>query len=148
VSIHFDASNIKTRQQIIHSSFIVGSKLSDSFDTQGGNSSPVPPKRAVISIIIIRFFVWAAISIPVIYLLATRTQLLGDDQVLWWSMILMPIGPPALILSVLLEVIGAEPRSKMMVAQVLAYSYLATPLMTFAVVGALHATKTAQESRC
>ena len=147
MSIHFDASNIETRQQIIHSSFIVGSKLSDSFNAQGGNSSPVPPKRAVISIIIIRFFVWAAISIPVIYLLATRTQLLGDDQVLWWSMMLMSIGPPALILSVLLEVICAEPRSKMMVAQVLAYSYLATPLMTFAVVGALYATKTAQESR-
>ena len=59
----------------------------------------------------------------------------------------MPIGPPALILSVLLETMSAEPRSKMMVARVLAYSYLATPLMSFAVVGALYAAKTAQEWR-
>lgn len=106
-----------TKNMTTPSSFIVGSKLSDSFNARHDESSSEPPKRAVIFIIVIRFFIWTIISIPLVYLLVTRTQLLGDDQVLWWSLMLMPIGPPALILSVLLETVSAEPRSKMMLAR-------------------------------
>lgn len=60
---------------------------------------------------------------------------------------LMPIGPPAIVLSVLLEVAGAESRAKMLVAKMLAYSYLVTPVIAFAVGGALLATEVAQSKR-
>ncbi|KAJ3567533.1 hypothetical protein NP233_g6307 [Leucocoprinus birnbaumii] len=127
--------------------FIVGSKLSDSFEALPDNQpSPKPPKGAVATVIIARFFIWAAISIPLVYFLATRTRLLGGDSILWWSLMLMPIGPPGLILGVLLEVTGVEKRSKMMVARVLAYTYMVTPIMTLPIVAALNATKAAAAS--
>ncbi|KAF9446971.1 hypothetical protein P691DRAFT_803198 [Macrolepiota fuliginosa MF-IS2] len=127
--------------------FVVGSKLSDSFDVPSHAPSPQPPKGAVIAIIFIRFVIWGAISIPVIYFLAARTRLLGDDPVLWWSMMLMPISPPGMILSILLEVAGAERRAKMMVARMLAYTYMVMPVVALVVVGALRATEAAQRSR-
>lgn len=59
----------------------------------------------------------------------------------------MPIGPPGMILSTLLEVSNAERGTKMMVARMLAYAYVVTPVMALAVVGALRATEAAQRLR-
>lgn len=127
------------------SRFVVGSRLSDSFDVPPHTPSPQPPKSAVIVIIAARFFILGAIGILVTYLFAAKTKLLGDDPVLWWSMMLMPIGPPGMIVSVLLEVTNAETRAKMMVARMLAYNYLVTPLVALAIVCALRATEAAQK---
>lgn len=127
--------------------FIVGSKLSDSFDVRPHEASPNPSKGTVAAVILIRFFVWATISIPLVYLIATKTRLLGDDPILWWSMMIMPIGPPGMILSILLEAVDAERRMKMMVARVLVYAYMATPLMALAVVGALNVTQAVQATK-
>ncbi|EKM77880.1 hypothetical protein AGABI1DRAFT_60805 [Agaricus bisporus var. burnettii JB137-S8] len=127
--------------------FVVGSKLSDSLDVPPHIPPPRPPRNAVIVIMITRFLVSALMSIGIIYLLAVKTNLLGHDPVLWWSMMLMPIGPPALVLVVLQEVTGVEQRGKMMMARVLAYNYLATPLMAFAIVLALRTTEAALELR-
>jgi len=44
-------------------------------------------------------------SIGITYMLATK-KLLSDDPVLWFSMMLMPCGPPAIILSSLAELQG------------------------------------------
>lgn len=69
--------------------FVVGSKLSDSLTTKPDEPSPRPPKTALAVIFVIRFIFWGLISIPLIYLLATKTRLLSDDPMLWWSMMLV-----------------------------------------------------------
>jgi predicted permease len=69
--------------------FVVGSKLSDSFTPPRGLPSPRPPVKAIIVIFAIRFVFWGLISIPFIYFLAAKTQLLAADPMLWWSLMLV-----------------------------------------------------------
>jgi hypothetical protein len=61
------------------------------------------------------------ISIPVIYALATRTSLLGKepDPMLWFTLMLMPTGPPAIKLVALADVNGSSEEEKMVVAKFL-----------------------------
>jgi predicted permease len=66
--------------------FVVGTKLSDSLVMPKGSSSPCPPNKAIAIIFLVRFVFWGVFSIPIIYILATKTKLLGDDPMLWWSM--------------------------------------------------------------
>jgi hypothetical protein len=47
-------------------------------------------------VLVVRFVIWPIFSIGVIYLFATKTKLLGDDPMLWFTMSLMPTGPPAM----------------------------------------------------
>ena len=46
--------------------------------------------------------------------------MLSDDPILWFTMMLMPIGPPAMILATVLEVAGASEDDQTTVAKVLA----------------------------
>jgi len=105
------------------------------------------------------------ISIPLIWAIASKTKLLDADPMLWFSMMLMPTGPPAMILVALTDVMGAEETMKMTVAKFLTVSsyvyfvspiylltcnmqqisYAITPMICFAVVGALKATEAAIE---
>lgn len=81
---------------------------------------------------------------------------------LWFSMMLMPIGPSAMILVALTDVIDASENMKMTIAKFLTVSdvekkvdpsswlltkmkisYAITPLICFSVVGALKATEAA-----
>jgi hypothetical protein len=62
---------------------------------------------------------------------------------LWFSMMLMPTGPPAMILVALTDVTGAAESMKMTIAKFLTISYAITPMICFAVVGALKATEAA-----
>ena len=55
-----------------------------------------------------RFVIWSVISIGVVYLLAKRTDTLGDDPMLWFTMMLMPTGPPAMKLITMVEVSNAD----------------------------------------
>lgn len=66
------------------------------------------------------------ISIPVIYLVATRTSLLGPrpDPMLWFCLMLMPTGPPAIKLTALADVNGSEEGEKLAVAKFLTVSLL------------------------
>jgi len=59
------------------------------------------------------------ISIPLIYAIASKTKLLDADPMLWFSMMLMPTGPPAMILVALADVTGAAESMKMTVAKFL-----------------------------
>lgn len=68
---------------------------------------------------IIRFFIWPAISISVIYVLAKNTNLLSDDPVLWFCMMLMPTGPSALVLTAMADVTGGDDDSKFAIAKFL-----------------------------
>jgi predicted permease len=77
--------------------FVVGCKLSDSLTPPPGAPKPNPPLMAIVVIFFIRFVFWGLLSIPVIYLLASRTTLLGGDPMLWWSMMLVRPRPPAAV---------------------------------------------------
>lgn len=61
-------------------------------------------------------------SIPIIWALASRTHLLNGDPILWFAMMLMPTGPPAMILVALTDVTGAPEKMKMTIAKVLTVS--------------------------
>ncbi|KIJ27587.1 hypothetical protein M422DRAFT_784807 [Sphaerobolus stellatus SS14] len=135
--------------------FVVGSKLSSSFSASSeskSQSSPNPPKRALLFIFVIRFIVMAAFSIPAIYLISTRTSLLSDDPMLWFSMMLMPVGPPAMLLSTLIEVADIKSEKKKMgvqmkVARMLGWMYVISPIMGLIVVAALEASKAAMDMK-
>lgn len=59
------------------------------------------------------------IAIPTISFFVKNTSLLGNDPMLWFAMMLMPVGPPAMMLSALMEIKGAPGPEKMAVARVL-----------------------------
>jgi predicted permease len=99
---------------------VVGVKLSTCLlRMKKGEENGKVKWGAFLSITAIRFVVWPAVSIGVIYLLATRTGWLDDDPILWFSMMLMPAGPPALLLSALADVSGAEEQEKLSIAKFL-----------------------------
>ncbi|OQE00328.1 hypothetical protein PENVUL_c054G04465 [Penicillium vulpinum] len=100
--------------------FMVGCKLGVTFERMvaEGNSARIPV-RAITTIFVIRLVVWPALSISLIYGLAKRTRFLGDDPILWFSMMLMPAGPPALVISGLAELASASEMEKMVIAKTL-----------------------------
>ncbi|KAF9009476.1 hypothetical protein BDQ17DRAFT_1397775 [Cyathus striatus] len=121
---------------------------------------PKPGKAGLAFVFFIRFMFWTLVSIPFIYLLAAKTSILSNDPMLWFSMMLMPVGPPAMILSTLVEVSadkgkdtneneedgdsngnGRMQNEKMVVARILTYMYIITPVMFLAVVAALRTTE-------
>ncbi|KAJ3567529.1 hypothetical protein NP233_g6302 [Leucocoprinus birnbaumii] len=126
---------------------IVGAKLSRSFERHSNQESSNPPAKALIVILVIRFVLWSFISVPFIYCLALYTDLLPADPVMWWCMILIPVGPPAMTLSTLVDVINVGESDKNMVARTLAFMYGVTPVMSLAVVAALKACVVVMEKK-
>lgn len=59
------------------------------------------------------------LSISLIYGLAKKTTLVRDDPILWFTMMLMPQGPPALVNSGFAELAGVSEQEKMAVAKTL-----------------------------
>lgn len=87
---------------------VVGVTLSSSLrklkrGERSGNVSVV----ATLFIVFVRFILWTIISIAFIWLLAIKTNVLSDDPMLWFTMMLMPTGPPAMKLVAMAEVNGA-----------------------------------------
>ena len=129
--------------------FVVGVTLSQSFhqghfSTSNEPNSPASPASSststilpTVSILALRFVLWPLISLPLIYLFATRTGILANDPILWFSLMLMPAGPPAMKLIAMANVGGASESAKIAVARVLAISYVCVPLLSFTVVAAL-----------
>jgi len=123
---------------------VVGVKLSQSMlKMKRGEDSGEVAKGSLAIVSLFRFIIWPLISIPLIWAIATKTQLLDSDPMLWFSMMLMPTGPPAMILVALTDVTGAPESMKMTIAKFLTISYTITPMICFAVVGALKATEAA-----
>ena len=123
---------------------VVGVKLSQSMMKMSkGEESGSAPWATMVTITFVRLILWPALSIPFIYLLATKTDTLGRDPVLWFAMMLMPTGPPALKLAALADVNGSDEREKMSVAKFLTISYAISPLICLAVVGSLRASEAA-----
>jgi predicted permease len=48
------------------------------------------PWLTTLFVLVVRFAIWPVLSIGVVYLLANKTDSLGDDPMLWFTMMLMP----------------------------------------------------------
>jgi auxin efflux carrier family protein len=132
---------------------VVGVTLSNSFQRPNPppSSSNNKPQsqwlwRPALFVLLFRFVIWPLLSIPLIYILATKSKILDGDPVLWFVMMLMPTGPPAMKLIAMAEVSGADEEGKMAVARVQAIAYVVSPVMSFAIVGALRASRVAMEA--
>lgn len=70
---------------------VVGVKLSQAMlkMKKGEKSGSVPWKPFMI-VSVLRFLIWPLISIPLIWALATKTNWLDQDPILWFAMMLMP----------------------------------------------------------
>ena len=126
---------------------VVGVKLSSSMrKMKRGEDSGTVPWVPLIFVTIMRFVLWPAyvfllphdhrllrpaqktdlntssISISLIYLFASRTNLLDADPILWFAMMLMPTGPPAMKLTALADVSGSTETEKMSIAKFLCVS--------------------------
>ena len=88
----------------------------------------------------------ASISISVIYLIATRTNWLFDDPILWFALMLMPTGPSAMKLTALADVNGSPESEKLSIAKFLTIVYAISPLICVAVVGSLKASEAVMQS--
>jgi auxin efflux carrier family protein len=92
-------------------------------DARRADAEPVKlPWLTVTFILVIRFVIWSVVSIAVIYALASRTEILGDDPMLWFAMMLMPTGPPAMKLITLVQVSDGEEGDEARIAKLLTVS--------------------------
>jgi len=73
-------------------------------------------------ILIARFVIWPVAAIAFIYLLASRTTILGTDPMLWFSMMLMPTGPTAMKVITLIQVSDGTPEDEISIAKLLTVS--------------------------
>lgn len=80
------------------------------------------PWLTTIFILFVRFVLWSVISIGAIYLLAKNTDVLGDDPMLWFTMMLMPTGPSAMKLIAMVEVAGGKEEDEHRIAKLLTVS--------------------------
>jgi hypothetical protein len=69
--------------------------------------------------------------------------ILGNDPILWFAMMLLPTGPPAMKLITMVQVSDAGPEDERRIAKILTVSYIISPLLAFTVVGALRASHAA-----
>jgi len=79
-------------------------------------------------------------NIVVVYIVASKTNWLDDDPILWFVLMLMPTGPPATKLTALADVSGTDEDEKMSIAKFVTISYMISPIICFAVVGSLKAS--------
>lgn len=124
---------------------VAGVSLYTSVATPKGGDSPKvsTPLLETIFILVIRFVIWPLASIGLVYVLACKTNLLGSDPMLWFAMMLMPTGPPAMKLITMVQVSDASDEEEFKVAKLLTVSYLISPVLAFTVVGSLRASQAA-----
>ncbi|KAJ3545563.1 hypothetical protein NM208_g2450 [Fusarium decemcellulare] len=121
---------------------IVGIKLSHSLrrmKRDDKNSNSIPWKLLLL-IILIRLILWPVLSILFIRTLLDHTNVLGEDPVLWFALMMMPTGPPAMKLLAMAEADEADEDDKMAISQILMITYAISPLMSLSVVASLKAS--------
>ncbi|KAF2430899.1 hypothetical protein EJ08DRAFT_687610 [Tothia fuscella] len=126
---------------------VVGVELSATMRRmKRGESNGAVPWRSIAFITLVRFIIFPLMSIPLFWAFATKTDVLGNDPILWFSIMLMAAGPPAMILLPLADVNGSSEHDKMRIAKFLTQiQYAITPLMSLSVVGSLKATQAAMK---
>ncbi|KAF1917687.1 auxin efflux carrier [Ampelomyces quisqualis] len=113
---------------------------------QGDNSRTAIPLATTVFILVVRFLLWPVFSIGVIYAIVHRqgmSGILGSDPMLWFAMMLMPTGPPAMKLITMIQVSDAGPEDERCIAKILTIAYIFSPALAFTVVGALRASQAA-----
>lgn len=104
---------------------VVGIKLSSSLlKWKKGEASGSMPWGPWAAVTFVRFILWPAISIPLVYALATKTGVLDEEPILWFAMMLMPTGPPALSITAMADVSGADEMQKLSIAKFLTVSLM------------------------
>ncbi|KAL5325577.1 hypothetical protein ACEPPN_006705 [Leptodophora sp. 'Broadleaf-Isolate-01'] len=101
------------------------------------------PISTTLFVLVVRFVVWPVLSIATIYALAKKTDWLGSDPMLWFTLMLMPTGPPAMKLITMVQVSYANEAEEHKIAKLLTISYVISPILAFTVVGALKASQAA-----
>jgi predicted permease len=102
---------------------VVGVKLSATMRRmKRGEGSGAVPWKAMVFVTVIRFIIFPLISIPLFWAFATKTDTLGKDPILWFCLMLLATGPPALILLPLADVTGSDEHDKMSIAKFLTVS--------------------------
>jgi predicted permease len=84
-----------------------------------GEASGDIPWIPSLFVLVVRFIVWPVISISVVWALATKTNWLGDDPILWFTMMLMPAGPSAMKLVAMADCNNADEEEKMSISKFL-----------------------------
>lgn len=87
-----------------------------------GHFASALPWLTVTFILGIRFILWPILSIASIYGIASRTDLLGPDPMLWFAMMLMPTGPPAMKLITLVQISNSDPEDESSISKILTVS--------------------------
>lgn len=99
---------------------VVGVKLRQSLlKMKAGEESGSVSKSSLAFVSFVRLILWPLLSIPLIWVLAAKTGVLSNDPMLWFAMMLMPTGPPAMILVALTDVNGSLETEKMAIAKLL-----------------------------
>ena len=80
------------------------------------------PWGTTIFVLMIRFVVWPVMSIALIYGLVKETNVLGSDPMLWFTMMLMPTGPPAMKLITMVQISDAAEEDEHKIAKLLTVS--------------------------
>ncbi|KZT62755.1 hypothetical protein CALCODRAFT_478684 [Calocera cornea HHB12733] len=140
--------------------FVVGSKLYESVvhppkrkedaDPNGsGEDEPHDPNNLpkdrvvrfwpVAYMLVLRFIIMPGLSIGLVYLLAMKTNVLGNDAMMWFVLMLVAAGPPAINIASMAEVAGESEEVQGAIARFLVICYAITPAICFSVVGALRA---------
>jgi hypothetical protein len=70
-------------------------------------------------VLVVRFVVWPAISISLVWALVSHTSILGDDLILWFAMCMMPCGPTAMKFIPLVDVSEGADEERMSIAKLL-----------------------------
>jgi auxin efflux carrier family protein len=77
---------------------------------------PIP---TTVFVLIVRFVVWPVMSIALIWVLAKHTNTLGSDPMLWFAMMLMPTGPPAMKLITMVQTSDMAEEEEHVIAKLL-----------------------------
>lgn len=115
----------------------------DSKQHNGVAAQAGTPIATTVFILVIRFILWPIISIGTVYAIAKHTSALGSDPMLWFTMMLMPTGPPAMKLITMVQVSDAGVEDERKIAKILTMSYIISPILAVVVVGALYASEAA-----
>lgn len=123
---------------------VVGVKLAQALRKEKRGEDTGKLEWTPIAIVsVVRYIIWPAISIALVWALAAKTSWLPENPMLWFTMMLMPAGPSAMKVMVLADVADAEHKDKMIIAKFLAIIYAISPLMTLSVIGSLQACNAA-----
>ncbi|KAF3035315.1 hypothetical protein E8E12_004640 [Didymella heteroderae] len=125
---------------------VAGISLYTSYqDSRQGDSSTAKsntPLATTAFILVVRFIIWPVVSIGIIYAIAKDSNILGSDPMLWFAMMLMPTGPPAMKLITMVQVSDAGIEDERKISKILTISYILSPILSVVVVVALRSNST------